>query len=130
MTTSKKFKIATLGCRTNQYESQAYATQLKAQGYVEAEGSEAADVCIISNTCTVTASADHQSRQQMRRLRKDNPGAKLVVTGCAADRLEKEEGTLVVLNKDKERLLYYRHARRIMARVSNHKLPMPTRALL
>ncbi len=104
MTTSKKFKIATLGCRTNQYESQAYATQLRSQGYREAVEGEAADVCII-NTCTVTASADQQSRQQMRRLRKDNPGAKLIVTGCAADRLQKEEGTLVVLNKDKERLL-------------------------
>ena len=104
MTTNKKFKIATLGCRTNQYESQAYVTQLMAQGYVEAGEGEAADVCIV-NTCTVTASADQQSRQQIRRLRKDNPGAKLIVTGCAADRLQNEKGTLVVLNKDKERLL-------------------------
>ncbi len=102
MTTSKKFKIATLGCRTNQYESQAYATQLRALGYTEVE--EGADICIV-NTCTVTASADTQSRQQIRRLAKDNPGAKLVVTGCAADRLGEASGALVVLNKDKERLL-------------------------
>ncbi|MBS0615936.1 MAG: tRNA (N(6)-L-threonylcarbamoyladenosine(37)-C(2))-methylthiotransferase MtaB [Verrucomicrobia bacterium] len=104
MATSKKFKIATLGCRTNQYESQAYGAQLRAQGYTEVAEGEAADICIV-NTCTVTASADQQSRQQLRRLARENPGAKLVVTGCAADRLGDASGALVVLNKDKERLL-------------------------
>ena len=84
----KKFKIATLGCRTNQYESEAYASQLRALGYVEAGESEEAEVCIV-NTCTVTASADSHSRHQIRQLARRNPGAKLVVTGCLAEKLLK-----------------------------------------
>ena len=56
----KTFKIATLGCRTNQYESQAYRDQLLALGYREAKEEEAADLCIV-NTCTVTAAADSSS---------------------------------------------------------------------
>ena len=71
----KKFRIATLGCRTNQYESQAYRDQLLAMGYTEAVGDEEADLCIV-NTCTVTASADSSSRYQIRQLAKKNKGAK------------------------------------------------------
>jgi threonylcarbamoyladenosine tRNA methylthiotransferase MtaB len=105
----KKFRIVTLGCRTNQYESQAYHDQLIGMGYTPAQESEQADVCIV-NTCTVTQSADSSSRHEIRRLvRQDNP-AKLVVTGCSAERrpdlYEKMEGvTNVVPNKDKENLL-------------------------
>ncbi|MFN4174577.1 MAG: tRNA (N(6)-L-threonylcarbamoyladenosine(37)-C(2))-methylthiotransferase MtaB, partial [Parachlamydiaceae bacterium] len=49
--TKKTFKIVTLGCRTNQYETQAYSDQLKEMGYSIAEEGEA-DLCIV-NTCTV-----------------------------------------------------------------------------
>ena len=80
----KKFKIVTLGCRTNQYESQGYAHQLKGLGYVQAEEGEAADVCIV-NTCTVTESADSSSRHQIRQLIRENAGAKIAVTGCMAE---------------------------------------------
>lgn len=101
----KKFKVATLGCRTNQYESQAYIDQLKAMGYVEAAEAEGADLCII-NTCTVTESADSHSRHQIRSLARQYPGAKMVVTGCLAESLPSmEEVDLVVLNQDKEKLL-------------------------
>ncbi len=105
----KKFRIATLGCRTNQYESQAYRDQLLAMGYTEAVGDEEADLCIV-NTCTVTASADSSSRHQIRQLAKKNKGAKVVVTGCMADGkpdlVQKIGGvSLVVPNKEKERLL-------------------------
>lgn len=104
---SKKFKVATLGCRTNQYESEAYASQLKAMGYVEVGEGEEADLCIV-NTCTVTESADSHSRHQIRSLARKNPGAKLVVTGCLAEALPSmEEVDLVVLNKDKENLLSF-----------------------
>jgi threonylcarbamoyladenosine tRNA methylthiotransferase MtaB len=105
----KKFKVVTLGCRTNQYESQAYHDQLQEMGYTPARQDETADICIV-NTCTVTESADTQSRREIRQLAKENPGAKLVVTGCSAERqpeiLQKIGGvSLVVPNKDKESLV-------------------------
>lgn len=83
-TKSKKFKIATLGCRTNQYESQAYYDQLTAMGYTQAQEGEAADLCIV-NTCTVTESADSHSRHAIRQLARENQGSQVVVTGCFAE---------------------------------------------
>jgi threonylcarbamoyladenosine tRNA methylthiotransferase MtaB len=105
----KKFKIATLGCRTNQYETQAYTDQLLEMGYSKAEENEAADLCIV-NTCTVTESADSHSRHEIRRLAKQNPASKLVVTGCFAesqpDVVKQIPGvTHLVSNKNKENLL-------------------------
>lgn len=105
----KKFKLATLGCRTNQYESEAYASQLRALGYVEAQGDEAAEICIV-NTCTVTEGADSSSRHQIRQLHREHPGAQLVVTGCLAERIPAEIGAIegvthVVPNLEKENLL-------------------------
>jgi threonylcarbamoyladenosine tRNA methylthiotransferase MtaB len=81
----KKFKIITLGCRTNQYESQGYADQLRELGYTPAREGEEADVCIV-NTCTVTEGADSASRHEIRSVLRLNPTAKLVVTGCMAKR--------------------------------------------
>lgn len=109
MENQKKFKIVTLGCRTNQYESQGYTDQLKAMGYTAAGDDEPAELCIV-NTCTVTEGADSSSRHQIRQLARNNPGAKIVVTGCLAERkpdeLMKIGGvSLVVSNKDKEKLL-------------------------
>lgn len=107
--TGKKFKVMTLGCRTNQYESQAYIDQLLASGYEKAEESEEADLCIV-NTCTVTETADNSSKQVIRGLVKQNPNAQIVVTGCAAEKnpeaFQKMPGVLrVVSNKEKEQLL-------------------------
>lgn len=109
MNSTKKFKVATLGCRTNQYESEAYITQLKAMGYMEASDEEAADICIV-NTCTVTESADSHSRHQIRQLARRNPGSQLVVTGCLAERIPEVIGAIegvthVVPNASKEKLL-------------------------
>ena len=110
MNSKKKcFRLATLGCRTKQYESQAYRDQLLALGYVEAEEGEAADLCIV-NTCTVTESADRSSRHQIRALKRENPGAELVVTGCLAQRQPEEllqlgGVTKVVPNLKKELLV-------------------------
>lgn len=105
----KKFKVATLGCRTNQYESQAYIDQLKAMGYVQAGEDEEAELCIV-NTCTVTASADSSSRHQIRQLARENPSSKLVITGCfvenAADEIQAIPGvTHIIPNQKKEQLL-------------------------
>lgn len=106
---SKKYKIATLGCRTNQYESQAYQNQLKQAGYSEAKEGEKADLCIV-NTCTVTQSADSHSRNQIRKLRKKYPGAEIAVTGCMVEKgknklLEIPEANWVISNKEKDQLL-------------------------
>lgn len=106
---SKKFKIATLGCRTNQYESEAYAKQLRAMGYKEAKEGEEAELCIV-NTCTVTESADSHSRHAIRQLVRKHPGSRVVVTGCLAERVPEEILKIggverVVSNKEKENLL-------------------------
>ena len=106
---NKKFKIVTLGCRTNQYESQAYQDQLQALGYTPAAEGEKAEICIV-NSCTVTESADSSSRHEIRQLARKHPGSKLVVTGCFAERKPEavsaiEGVTHVVANRDKENLL-------------------------
>lgn len=104
-----KFKIVTLGCRTNQYESQGYSDQLLSLGYQKAEEQEPADICIV-NTCTVTESADSSSRHAIRNLARNNPSSQLVVTGCFAeakpDLVRQMEGVnLVVPNREKESLV-------------------------
>ncbi|MBQ9510117.1 MAG: tRNA (N(6)-L-threonylcarbamoyladenosine(37)-C(2))-methylthiotransferase MtaB [Clostridia bacterium] len=73
--------IYTLGCRTNQYESNAIAEKLVGLGFNICDFSEQADVYII-NTCSVTAEADRKSRQMIRRGKKLNPEATVIVTGC------------------------------------------------
>lgn len=105
----KKFKIVSLGCRTNQYESQAYHDQLVALGYTAAHENEEAEICIV-NTCTVTEGADSSSRHAIRQLARENQGSKLLVTGCFAERqpqvVSQIEGvTHVVSNQDKDQLL-------------------------
>lgn len=80
----KKFKVATLGCRTNQYESQGYTDQLRKMGYELVSGGEEADLCII-NTCTVTEGADSSSRHAVRQALREHPQAKVVVTGCMVE---------------------------------------------
>lgn len=105
----KRFRLATLGCRTNQYETQAYRDQLLQMGFEEAQEGEEAELCIV-NTCTVTESADRSSRHQIRHLIRQNRGAKMVVTGCLAERrpdlVKNIEGVSeVVPNSRKERLI-------------------------
>ncbi|MEO1292918.1 MAG: tRNA (N(6)-L-threonylcarbamoyladenosine(37)-C(2))-methylthiotransferase MtaB [Pseudomonadota bacterium] len=67
--------VETFGCRLNAYESEAMAELGEAVGLENA---------VVVNTCAVTGEAVRQARQRIRRLRRDNPGATLVVTGCAA----------------------------------------------
>lgn len=104
-----KYKVVTLGCRTNQYESQGFSDQLETMGFQKAGDADQADLCIV-NTCTVTESADSHSRLSIRQLARQNPGAKIVVTGCFAERnpeaVRQIEGVShVVGNADKENLL-------------------------
>jgi threonylcarbamoyladenosine tRNA methylthiotransferase MtaB len=77
------FKIVTLGCRVNQYES-AYIEERLLQAGWGLAGSPASGDVIVVNTCTVTQGAAHQSRQEVRKAVRQNPGAFVVVTGCHA----------------------------------------------
>ena len=78
-----KFAIYTLGCKVNQYESQALEKDLIARGYTPGRFDEACDFYIV-NTCTVTAVSDKKSRNALRRARKLNPEAVIGVCGCYA----------------------------------------------
>ncbi len=73
--------IATLGCKVNQYESEAIAEALEARGFEIMKSSQKCDAYII-NTCTVTAESDRKARQMIRRMMTRNPAAFILVTGC------------------------------------------------
>ena len=75
----------TLGCRVNQYESDAMAELLTQAGFEITENPAEADVCIV-NTCTVTNIADRKSRQMLSKAHKLNPNAKLIAAGEARKR--------------------------------------------
>ena len=76
--------ILTLGCKVNQYESEATAEELTRRGFRVLTPDEGCDAYII-NTCAVTAEAARKSRQMIRRLRTRSPGAFIIVTGCLAE---------------------------------------------
>ena len=73
--------ITTLGCKVNQYETQAMESLLREHGHESAAPGEIADAVIV-NTCAVTAESGRKSRQTIRRLRDENPGAVVAVAGC------------------------------------------------
>ena len=90
-------RFTTLGCRLNAYETEAMK-ELAAEHGVEN--------AVVVNTCAVTAEAVRKARQEIRRLRRDNPEARLIVTGCAAQTEPEtfsamEEGDLVIGNSEK-----------------------------
>ncbi len=80
----KTVGIYTLGCKVNQYESEAIAEGLASRGYLVVPFSQICDAYII-NTCTVTAESDRKARQLIRRAIKANPAAYIIVTGCMAE---------------------------------------------
>jgi threonylcarbamoyladenosine tRNA methylthiotransferase MtaB len=105
----KTAALKTLGCKLNQYETEALREALEAAGYTVVDFAADADLYVV-NTCTVTARSDYKSRQLVRSALKRNPGARLVVTGCAAhldpERFAAEgAGIIVVDNDDKPRVL-------------------------
>lgn len=78
------FGIFTLGCKVNQYESEAIAELLEEKGLTRQNGDEVCDLYII-NTCTVTGESDRKARQIIRRAITRNPDAYILVTGCLAE---------------------------------------------
>jgi threonylcarbamoyladenosine tRNA methylthiotransferase MtaB len=100
--------VVTFGCRVNQADSLGFEEGLLACGAVSAPP-EQADLVVV-NTCSVTATADQGARQTIRRIARDNPAARIVVTGCYATRRPDEVGELpnvvrVIRNDDKPRLI-------------------------
>ena len=73
--------ITALGCKVNQYEAQAVETMLRERGFTPAEAGGEADLIVV-NTCAVTAEGGRKSRQTIRKLREEHPGALVAVCGC------------------------------------------------
>ncbi len=80
---AKTVAFHTLGCKLNYAETSALADALTAEGFIECRFDEAADVYVL-NTCSVTEAADKECRHLVRRIRRQAPGASVVVTGCYA----------------------------------------------
>jgi threonylcarbamoyladenosine tRNA methylthiotransferase MtaB len=102
------YAIVTFGCRVNQADSLQIEEGLLARGGVASAPCDA-DLVVV-NTCSVTATSDQGARQTIRRIARDNPSARVVVTGCYASRSPQEVAALpnvlrVVRNDDKERLV-------------------------
>jgi threonylcarbamoyladenosine tRNA methylthiotransferase MtaB len=79
----KRVAIATLGCKTNQFESAAMTEQFRKAGYCVVPFTEPADIYVV-NSCSVTARTDAETRRLIRRARRLNPQARIVATGCYA----------------------------------------------
>jgi threonylcarbamoyladenosine tRNA methylthiotransferase MtaB len=103
----KTVRFYTLGCKVNQYETQAMREALEQKGYRDIEGQKGVPCdLVVVNTCTVTQDSDRTSRYWIRRLRREHPGARLAVTGCYAEKNRAElevmpEVDLVFLNDEK-----------------------------
>jgi threonylcarbamoyladenosine tRNA methylthiotransferase MtaB len=80
---ARSVKFSTLGCKVNAFESELIAEKIAGDNYHRVGSTDQADLYII-NTCTVTAEADRQARQLVRRAVRENPDAWVVVTGCYA----------------------------------------------
>ncbi|MBQ2520728.1 MAG: tRNA (N(6)-L-threonylcarbamoyladenosine(37)-C(2))-methylthiotransferase MtaB [Paludibacteraceae bacterium] len=100
-----KISFTTLGCKLNFAESSALGKALLERGHIRAKQGEQADICVI-NTCSVTDAADHKDRQMIHRIRRNNPNAVLIVTGCYAqlkpDEIAHIEGVDYVLGQDEK----------------------------
>jgi len=105
----KKVAFYTLGCKVNQYETEAMLEMFKKDGYVQVDSEEYADVYVI-NTCTVTHMSDRKSRQYIRRMKKLNPNAIIAVVGCYSqvspeEILEIEEVNLVMGTNERRQIV-------------------------
>lgn len=105
----KKVAFYTLGCKVNQYETEAMTELFEKNGYISVNSEEYADVYVI-NTCTVTHMSDRKSRQYIRRMKKKNPNAIIAVVGCYSqvspeEILDIEEVNLVMGTNDRKAIV-------------------------
>src|SRR5579864_9337053 len=87
------FFIQNFGCRATQADTAAIRQSLLSRGFSPSYSDDAADV-IVLNTCTVTAAADAEARETVRRMHRVNPRARIVVTGCYSQRAPEELAAL------------------------------------
>ena len=107
----EKVAFITLGCKVNQYETNAMAQKFLEKGYEVVEHTEFANIYII-NTCTVTNMSDRKSRQMLRRVKELNKNAIVVACGCYAQVAKKElekikEVDLILGNNEKKDIVSY-----------------------
>lgn len=105
----KTVKFITLGCKVNQYDTQGIREKFLGSGFKEIDNGEKADIYVI-NTCTVTSTADRKSRYFIYNAYRDNPKARIIVTGCYTQlnsaEISKIPGvTRIIKNQDKNRIL-------------------------
>lgn len=104
-----KAAFYTLGCKVNQYETEAMAQRLAAQGVTVVDPSEEADLYVI-NSCTVTAESDRKTRQTVRRFKKLHPDSIVVLTGCMPQAFPQASAELtaadIVIGNKSNQLLY------------------------
>lgn len=103
-----KIAFYTLGCKVNQYESQAMSELMSRNGYEIVQPTEKADVYVI-NSCTVTAESDRKTRQAVRKFKRNHPDGIVVLTGCMPqafpDDAEKlEQADIVIGNRNNDSL--------------------------
>ena len=104
----KGVEVVTFGCRLNTYESEVMKREAEAAGLGALENG-----AIIFNTCAVTGEAVRQAKQSIRKARRENPNARIIVTGCAAqtkpdDFVAMNEVDLVLGNEEKLKAHNYR----------------------
>jgi len=105
----KKAAFLTLGCRVNQYETQAMKEIFINNGYEICQYNEKADVYVV-NSCTVTATGDKKSRQALSRAKKQNPDAITILAGCYAQKISREDAEklkadIILGNNEKEKII-------------------------
>lgn len=127
-----KVSSITLGCKVNQYETQAMLNQLALAGFTVCEANEKSDVVLI-NSCTVTSVSDHKVRQMLHRARRNNPTAVIVLSGCMPQAFPEmaegmQDADVVLGNSNRSSLLddimrYLSTRQRVMDIVPHEKAP-------
>lgn len=125
--TLRRAAITTLGCKVNTYESAVIAQKLEEDQWILVSPKDAADLYVI-NSCTVTAEAGRQTRQEIRRVISRNPAALVVVTGCYAEMEEsvcaKIPGVDLVVGNN-EKLSIAEHVRNFFGTNQDDREPQP-----
>lgn len=123
-----KASFYTLGCKVNQYETEYMSELLKNAGFEIVPPSEDADYYII-NSCTVTATADQKTRQNVRKFKRAHPGSVIILTGCMPQAFPEasaalDEADIVISNKSDADLLSvineYNAERKRLVRIEKH----------
>ena len=96
MHTGNNVIVKSVGCRLNQFESDYIKSEFISNGYKSTEMN--ADICIV-NTCTVTQQADRKSKKLIKKLKKENPGAFMIATGCMVETNKKDLEELKIVDR-------------------------------